>query len=84
MPYLSQQDKEDILFGVEQDFDFISASFVRSAADVMDIRRLLTSVHSSIRIIAKIENQEGVNNLSEILSVSDGIMGTTMPQTTSS
>ncbi|MET0017853.1 pyruvate kinase [Oscillibacter sp.] len=74
MPYLSQQDKEDILFGVEQDFDFISASFVRSAADVMDIRRLLTSVHSSIRIIAKIENQEGVNNLSEILSVSDGIM----------
>ena len=74
MPYLSQQDKEDILFGVEQDFDFIAASFVRSAADVMDIRRLLNSVHSSIRIISKIENQEGVNNLSEILSVSDGIM----------
>ena len=74
MPYLSQQDKEDILFGVEQDFDFIAASFVRSAADIMDIRRLLNGAHSSIRIIAKIENQEGVNNLSEILSVSDGIM----------
>lgn len=74
MPYLSQQDKDDILFAAEQDFDFISASFVRSAADVMDIRRLLSSVHSTIRIIAKIENQEGVNNLSEILSVSDGIM----------
>lgn len=74
MPYLSQQDKEDILFGAEQDFDFIAASFARSAADIMDIRRVLNSVHSSIRIIAKIENQEGVNNLSEILSVSDGIM----------
>lgn len=74
MPYLSQQDKEDILFGVEQDFDFISASFVRCAADVMDIRRVLSTAHSSIRIISKIENQEGVNNLSEILSVSDGIM----------
>jgi len=74
MPYLSQQDKEDILFGAEQDFDFIAASFARSAADIMDLRRVLNSVHSSIRIIAKIENQEGVNNLSEILSVSDGIM----------
>lgn len=74
MPYLSQQDKEDILFGAEQDFDFIAASFARSAADIMDIRRVLNSVHSSIRIISKIENQEGVNNLSEILSVSDGIM----------
>lgn len=59
MPYLSQQDRADILFGVEQDFDFIAASFVRSAVDVMDIRRLLGSVKSSIRIIAKIENQEG-------------------------
>ena len=74
MPYLSQQDRSDILFGVEQDFDYIAASFVRSAADVMDIRRLLGSVKSSIRIIAKIENQEGVNNLSEILSVADGVM----------
>ncbi|MEA4992227.1 MAG: pyruvate kinase [Oscillibacter sp.] len=74
MPYLSQRDREDILFGVEQDFDFISASFVRSAADVTDLRHLLSAAGSSIRIIAKIENQEGVDNLSEILSVSDGIM----------
>lgn len=74
MPYLSQRDREDILFGVEQDFDFISASFVRSAADVTDLRRLLSAAGSSIRIIAKIENQEGVDNLSEILSVADGIM----------
>ncbi|WP_312939434.1 pyruvate kinase [Oscillibacter sp.] len=74
MPYLSQRDREDILFGVEQDFDFISASFVRSAADVTDLLHLLSASGSSIRIIAKIENQEGVDNLSEILSVADGIM----------
>ena len=74
MPYMSQRDREDILFGVEQGFDFIAASFVRTAADVREIRRLLDEVGSSIRIIAKIENREGVNNLSEILSVADGIM----------
>jgi len=74
MPYLSPQDRSDILFGVEQDYDYIAASFVRSAADVMDIRRLLGSEKSSIRIIAKIENQEGVDNLGEILSVADGVM----------
>ena len=74
MPYMSQRDREDILFGVEQGFDFIAASFVRTAADVREIRRLLDEAGSSIRIIAKIENREGVNNLSEILSVADGIM----------
>ena len=74
LPYMSQRDREDILFGAEQGFDFIAASFVRTAADVREIRRLLDSVGSKIRIIAKIENQEGVDNLSEILSVSDGIM----------
>ena len=74
MPYMSQRDRDDILFGVEQGFDFIAASFVRTAADVREIRRLLDSVDSKIRIIAKIENQDGVNNLSEILSVADGIM----------
>ena len=74
MPYMSQRDREDILFGAEQGFDFVAASFVRSAADVREIRRLLDSVDSKIRIIAKIENQDGVNNLSEILSVADGIM----------
>ena len=74
MPYMSQQDRDDILFGVEQGFDFIAASFVRCAADVRDIRRVLDSRHSRIRIIAKIENQEGVSNLREILAEADGVM----------
>ena len=74
LPYMSQRDREDILFGVEQGFDFIAASFVRTADDVREIRRLLDEADSSIQIIAKIENQEGVSNLAEILSVADGIM----------
>ena len=74
MPYMSQQDKDDILFGVEQGFDFIAASFVRCAADIRDIRRVLDAAHSRIRIIAKIENQEGVSNLREILAEADGVM----------
>ena len=74
MPYISTQDREDILFGTEQDFDFLAASFVRSAQDILELRRLLDTAHSTIRIIAKIENQEGVDNLAEILSVADGIM----------
>ena len=74
MPYMSQQDREDILFGMEEGFDFIAASFVRSAADVRELRKLLESRKSRIRIIAKIENQEGINNLTEILAAADGIM----------
>ena len=74
MPYMSQRDREDILFGIREGFDFIAASFVRSAADVREIRRLLDSQNSPIRIIAKIENQEGVRNLPEILAVADGVM----------
>ena len=74
MPYVSAQDREDILFGIQEGFDFIAASFVRSARDVLDLRSILEEHNSSIRIIAKIENQEGVSNLSEVLSVSDGIM----------
>ena len=74
IPYMSPQDREDLLFGVEEGFDFVAASFTRSAADVLEIRRLLQSKGSSMRIIAKIENQEGVDNLGEILSVADGIM----------
>ena len=57
MPYMSQQDREDILFGAEQGFDFVAASFVRSAADVRELRKLLESRKSRIRIIAKIENR---------------------------
>ena len=74
MPYMSQRDREDILFGVQEGFDYIAASFVRSAADVREIRKVLDSKNSNIRIIAKIENQEGISNLSEILAVADGIM----------
>lgn len=74
MPYMSAKDKEDILFGIEAGFDFIAASFVRTAEDVNEIRRLLQSKGSSIRIIAKIENQEGIDNIDAILSASDGIM----------
>ena len=74
MPYMSQRDRDDVLFGVEQGFDYIAASFVRTAADVREIRQLLDKHHSNIRIIAKIENQEGVSNLADILAVADGIM----------
>ena len=74
MPYMSQRDREDILFGVEQGFDYIAASFVRTAADVRELRQLLDSCNSNIRIIAKIENQEGVSNLPDILAAADGIM----------
>lgn len=74
MPYVSEKDREDILFGIAQDFDFIAASFVRTADDVRDLRQILNQHDSNIRIIAKIENREGVNNLDEILSVADGIM----------
>ena len=74
MPYVSQRDREDIRFGIEQGFDFIAASFVRTAADVRELRQILDQAGSNIRIIAKIENREGVNNLSDILAVADGIM----------
>lgn len=74
MPYLSQRDKDDIIFGVEQGFDFIAASFVRCAQDVYDIRNLLNEYDSHIRIIAKIENREGVNNIDSILSAADAVM----------
>lgn len=75
MPYLSQQDKDDILFGAELGFDFIAASFTRSAEDVEQVRALLsTTKNPDIRIIAKIENEEGVKNIDEIIRAADGIM----------
>jgi len=74
MPYVSSRDREDILFGIEQGFDYIAASFVRSAADIWALRSILDEAGSRIRIIAKIENQEGLSNLEEILAASDGIM----------
>lgn len=75
LPGITEKDTKDILFGIKQDIDFIAASFVRRAKDVLEIRELLeinNALH--IRIIPKIENQEGVDNIDEILEVSDGLM----------
>ncbi len=74
MPYLSETDTADILFAIETGFDFIAASFVRNAEDVKAIRSLLDSKGSYMKIIAKIENRQGVENLDEILEVANGIM----------
>ncbi len=75
MPFISQKDHDDILFGIKQGFDFIAASFTRTADDILAIRKILEEEHcSTIQIIAKIENKEGVDNIDEILKVSDGIM----------
>ncbi|MEG1779118.1 MAG: pyruvate kinase, partial [Oscillospiraceae bacterium] len=75
MPYLSEKDLSDINFAVDQDFDFIAASFTRSAEDILQIRAVLEERGcNTIRIIAKIENSEGVNNIDEILKVCDGVM----------
>ncbi|MBF0441633.1 MAG: pyruvate kinase [Oligoflexales bacterium] len=75
LPYLSDEDRENILFAIKHDFDFIAASFVRSADCVKQIRRILEENHdNSVKIISKIENREGVDNIDEIIRVSDGIM----------
>lgn len=75
LPGITEKDAKDIVFGIEQGVDFIAASFVRRAQDVMDIRYLLEEHQAShIQIIPKIENQEGVDNIDEILEVSDGLM----------
>ena len=74
MPYMSQRDKDDIIFGIQQGYDFIAASFVRTAQDVYEIRNLLNQYDSNIRIIAKIENREGVNNIDSILAAADAVM----------
>lgn len=75
LPALTEKDVSDIQFGVENDFDFIAASFVRRAADVQAVREVLDRFGGQeVRIIAKIENQEGVDNIDEILEAADGIM----------
>jgi pyruvate kinase len=75
MPYLSKKDVDDLVFGIQNGFDYIAASFVSRAQDVLDIRHVLdTHKCTSIRIISKIENAEGVSNIDEIVAVSDGIM----------
>ena len=75
MKYISPKDKEDITFGAKQGIDFVAASFVRSAHDVMDLRNLLKeNGHEEIKIIAKIENRQGIEHIDEILEASDGVM----------
>lgn len=75
LPFISEQDKKDIAFAVEQDLDFIAASFTRSSDDILQLRAELDKNNcNNIRIIAKIENAEGVDNIDDIIRVSDGIM----------
>ncbi len=75
LPAITQKDIDDIIFGIENGIDFIAASFIRKASDVLEIRRVLEENNAhEIHIISKIENQEGLDNLEEILEVSDGLM----------
>ena len=75
MPFISPKDHDDILFGIKMGYDFIAASFTRNANDILEIRKILEEEGcDTIRIIAKIENKEGVDNIDEILKVADGIM----------
>ncbi len=75
IPFVSDLDREDVTFGVKNNFDFIAASFVRTARDIKDLKKVLEDEGGQeIKIIAKIENRDGVNNINEIIRVSDGIM----------
>ncbi len=74
LPPMTAKDEKDIKFGIAQEVDFIAASFIRKAEDIIAIRRVLEENNSQAQIIAKIENQEGVNNIDEIIEVGDGIM----------
>src|SRR5574344_490152 len=74
LPFMSEQDKADITFAAKQHMDYVAASFVRNADDALEIRKLLEKLHSPMGIIAKIENQEGVDNIDAILDVVDVIM----------
>ena len=74
LPALTDKDKEDIRFGVDAGFDFVAASFVRNADAIREIREILDEKGSAMQIIAKIENEEGIENIDSIIEVSDGIM----------
>ncbi|MDD6854399.1 MAG: pyruvate kinase [Prevotella sp.] len=74
LPALTEKDKRNILLAIDEDIDFIAHSFVRSAADVKAVQDILDAHHSDIKIISKIENQEGVDNIDEIIDASYGIM----------
>ena len=75
MPFISDKDREDIIFGIQHGYDFIATSFTRCAKDILDIRAILAEYNcTTTKIIAKIENLQGVENIDEIIKVSDGIM----------
>lgn len=74
LPSLTEKDKRNILHGIKMNIDFIAHSFVRSKQDILDIQEILDAHNSKIKIIAKIENQEGVDNIDEILEVAYGVM----------
>lgn len=74
MPYISDVDRSDIMFGCDMGFDYLAASFVRSKEDVLEVRKIIEESGSHMKIIAKIESMQGIRNLEEILEVSDGIM----------
>ncbi len=74
MPYISDVDRSDIMFGCDMGFDYLAASFVRCREDILEVRGILKECGSNMKIIAKIENMQGIRNLDEILEASDGIM----------
>ena len=74
LPIMSEQDKSDIAFAAEMNCDFLAASFVSFPSEVHEIKRYLESLNSNMRIIAKIENEEGLNNIEEMAAAADGIM----------
>lgn len=74
LPAITEKDRDDILFGIEQGYDFIAASFVRNADCINEIKDILKAHNSDIKVIAKIENAEGIKNIDDIIRVSDGIM----------
>lgn len=74
MPYISEADREDIIFAAEHGYDFLAASFVRTKEDVLEVKKIIEEHDGRTKIIAKIENMQGINNLEEIITVSDGIM----------
>ncbi len=74
MPYISDVDRADIEFGAEMGFDFLAASFARTREDILEVRKILDAKGSNMKIIAKIENMQGIENVEEILEVADGIM----------
>ncbi len=74
MPYISETDRADIEFGADMGFDYLAASFARTKEDILEVRKILDAKNSKMKIIAKIENMQGIENVEEILEVSDGIM----------